>query len=160
MMKIKIKQTQWNHVNLTNIRIKKLSEKAVVPTYGTACAAGADLYAVLDEPVTITPHESKFIPTGLAFEIPAGLVGLVCARSGLSCKEDLAPANKVGVIDADYRGEVMVVLHNHGTQTRTIENGNRIGQIVFVPYVQAQFETVDDLTDTKRSSGGFGHTGA
>lgn len=158
-MKIKNKQTRWNNVNVTNVKIKKLSEKAVVPTYGTVCAAGADLYAVLGEPVTIAPHETKFISTGLAFEIPVGLVGLVFARSGLSCKEDLAPANKVGVIDADYRGEVKVVLHNHGTQVRTIENGNRIGQIVFVPYVQAQFETVDELTDTKRSNGGFGHTG-
>lgn len=153
------KSTKFNTVFTTPIKIKKLNEKATVPTYGTLCAAGADLYAMLDEPVTLAPHETKFISTGIAFEIPVGLVGLVFARSGLSCKQDLAPANKVGVVDADYRGEVMVILHNHGTQNRTIQNGDRIAQIVFVPYVQAEFIVADELSSTDRGTGGFGHTG-
>ncbi|MCQ2382637.1 MAG: dUTP diphosphatase [Clostridia bacterium] len=158
MMKLR-KSTKFNTVFTTPIKIKKLNEKATVPTYGTLCAAGADLYAMLDEPVTLAPHETKFISTGIAFEIPVGLVGLVFARSGLSCKQDLAPANKVGVVDADYRGEVMVILHNHGTQNRTIQNGDRIAQIVFVPYVQAEFIVADELSSTDRGAGGFGHTG-
>ena len=157
-MKLK-KDTKHNQVLTTSIRIKKLNPNAKVPTYGSLCAAGADLYAVLDEPVTLAPHETKFIATGVAFEIPVGLVGLVYARSGLSCKQDLAPANKVGVVDADYRGEVMVILHNHGTQNRTIQNGDRIAQIVFMPYVQAEFAVADELSDTVRGAGGFGHTG-
>ncbi len=151
---------KYDTINTTSIKIKKVRDNAKVPTYGTACAAGADLYAVLDEPVTLIPHETKAIPTGLAFEIPVGLVGLVFARSGLSCKQDLAPANKVGVIDADYRGEVMVMLHNHGTQNRTVNNGDRIAQIMFTPYVQAEFTVTDTLSDTARGAGGFGHTGA
>ena len=159
-MKLKQKTGRWNTLNTTSIRIKKLHAHAQVPTYGTVCAAGADLYAVLDAPVTLAPHETKAIATGLAFEIPVGLVGLVFARSGLSCKQDLAPANKVGVIDADYRGKVMVMLHNHGKVNRTIQNGDRVAQIVFVPYVQAQFAVVDTLSDTDRGAGGFGHTGA
>ena len=157
-MKLK-KSTKHNTVFTTPIKIKKLNPNAKVPTYGTTCAAGADLYALLDEPVTLAPHETKCFSTGLAFEIPVGLVGLVYARSGLSCKQDLAPANKVGVVDADYRGEVMVILHNHGTQNRTIQNGDRIAQIVFMPYVQAEFVMSDTLSDTLRGAGGFGHTG-
>ncbi len=157
---MKLKKTgKYNSVWTTPIRIKKLHPNAKVPTYGSLCAAGADLYAILDEPVTLAPHETKFISTGVAFEIPVGLVGLVYARSGLSCKQDLAPANKVGVVDADYRGEVMVILHNHGTQNRTIQNGDRIAQIVFMPYVQAQLIETDVLSDTTRGAGGFGHTG-
>ena len=158
-MKLKQKTKAYNTVNLTPIKVKKLNPNAKVPTYGTACAAGADLYALLDAPVELAPHETKFISTGVSFEIPVGLVGLVYARSGLSCKQDLAPANKVGVVDADYRGEVMVILHNHGTQKRTIQNGDRIAQIVFMPYVQAIFNEADELTDTVRGNGGFGHTG-
>jgi len=150
---------KFNEIITTKIKMKKMYEGTKVPTYGTACSAGADLYALLDAPVTIEPHESKVIPTGVALEIPVGLVGVVCARSGLSCKQDLAPANKVGIIDADYRGEVVVVLHNHGTQTRTIQNGDRVAQILFMPYVQANFEVVDELSDTVRGVGGFGHTG-
>lgn len=157
-MKLK-KATKHSTVWTTPIKIKKLDSRAKVPTYGTLCAAGADLYAILDKPVTLAPHETKFIPTGLAFEIPVGLVGLVFARSGLSGKQDLAPANKVGVIDADYRGEVMVMLHNHGVQDRVIQNNDRIAQIVFTPYVQAQFVETDTLSDTARGVGGFGHTG-
>ena len=150
---------KFNETITTKIKMKKMYEGTKVPTYGTACSAGADLYALLDAPVTIEPHESKVIPTGVALEIPAGLGGVVCARSGLSCKQDLAPANKVGIIDADYRGEVVVVLHNHGTQTRTIQNGDRVAQILFMPYVQANFEVVDELSNTVRGVGGFGHTG-
>ena len=157
-MKLK-KSTKFNTVFTTPIKIKKLRENAKVPTYGSLCAAGADLYAVLDEPVTLAPHETKCIPTGLAFEIPAGLVGLVFARSGLGCKQDLAPANKVAVIDADYRGELLVFMHNHGSQIRTIQSGDRMAQFVFVPYVQAQFVESDTLSDTARGAGSFGHTG-
>ena len=157
-MKLK-KTAKYNTVMTTQIRVKKLDPRAKVPTYGSLCAAGADLYAILDKPVTLVPHETKFIATGVSFEIPVGLVGLVYARSGLSCKQDLAPANKVGVVDADYRGEVMVILHNHGTQNRTIQNGDRIAQIVFMPYVQAEFIETDELNDTARGAGGFGHTG-
>lgn len=158
-MELKQKKQEFNNVITTSIKVKKLQAGAKVPTYGTVCSAGADLYAVLEEPVTINPHETKVISTGVAFEIPVGLVGLVCARSGLSCKQDLAPANKVGVIDADYRGEVVVVLHNHGSQVRTVQNGDRVAQILFMPYVQASFEESDNLSDTVRGVGGFGHTG-
>lgn len=158
-MKLNQEVGKFNILNTCQIKIKQLHKDAKVPTYGTACAAGADLYAVLDAPVTLAPHETKAIATGLAFEIPVGLVGLVFARSGLSCKQDLAPANKVGVIDADYRGEVMVMLHNHGTQNRTVQNGDRVAQIAFMPYVQAKFEVADTLSDTTRGDGGFGHTG-
>lgn len=150
---------EFDKVVSTKIKIKKLKEGTKVPTYGTIYSAGADLYAVLDEPVTISPNETKVISTGVALEIPVGLVGLVFARSGLSCKQDLAPANKVGVIDSDYRGEVVVVLHNHGTQQRTVQNGDRVAQILFMPYVRANFEETDDLSDTVRGVGGFGHTG-
>lgn len=143
----------------TNIQIKKLSENAIIPTYGTEYSAGADIYALIDGTETIEPGMSKLIHTGLAFAIPEGLVGLVFARSGMACKRGLAPANKVGVIDSDYRGELMVCLHNHGTQPQTIENGERIAQIAFVPYYTAQFELTDELDETVRGQGGFGSTG-
>jgi len=158
-MKLKQSKQKFNTVINTDIKVKLLVEGAKVPTYGTVCAAGADLYAVLSEPVTIAPHETKVISTGVAFEIPVGLVGVVCARSGLSCKQDLAPANKVGIIDSDYRGEVVVVLHNHGNQVRTVNNGDRVAQLLFMPYVQACFQLSDTLSDTVRGTGGFGHTG-
>lgn len=141
------------------MNIKKLNERAVVPTYGSAFAAGADLYACEDAPVTLLPGQTKLIHTGIAMEIPAGLVGLVYARSGLASKRGLAPANKVGVIDSDYRGEIMVALHNHGTVEQTVEAGERIAQIVFTPYVAAEFSVVDELCDTARGAGGFGSTG-
>jgi len=150
---------EFDKVVSTKIKIKKLKEGTKVPTYGTIYSAGADLYAVLDEPVTIAPNETKVISTGVALEIPVGLVGLVFARSGLSCKQDLAPANKVGIIDSDYRGEVVVVLHNHGNQVRTVNNGDRVAQLLFMPYVQACFQLSDTLSDTVRGTGGFGHTG-
>ena len=141
------------------VEIKKLDERAIIPTYGTEFSAGADIYALLDEPLTITPGETKFIHTGLAIAIPEGFVGLNFARSGMASKRGLAPANKVGVIDCDYRGEVMVALHNHGTEPQTIEHGDRVAQMVFVPYYAAEFELKDELSETTRGEGGFGSTG-
>ena len=141
------------------IRVKKLKKNAVLPTYGSAEAAGADLYACLDAPVIIPAGESVFIPTGLAMELPKGYAGLIYARSGLACKRGLAPANKVGVVDSDYRGEFMIVLHNHGTVAQTIEHGERIAQLVITPVFTPGFTEVDDLSDTERSDGGFGSTG-
>lgn len=142
------------------MNIKKLNPKAIVPSYGTEYSAGADLYACIEEPVEILPHETKLIKTGLSFEIPEGLVGLIYARSGLATKRSLAPANKVGVIDSDYRGEIMVALHNHGEIPQTVENGERIAQFVLTPYIKADFEVKDDLSDTTRGAGGFGSTGS
>jgi dUTP pyrophosphatase len=142
-----------------SMNIKKLNNNARLPSYGSEFAAGADLYACLDEDVTIEPSQTLLIHTGLAMEIPVGLVGLIYARSGLASKKGLAPANKVGVIDSDYRGEIMVALHNHGTIPQTISDGERIAQIVFAPYYAAEFSVVDELDDTTRGSGGFGSTG-
>lgn len=142
------------------VRIKKLHEKAVLPTYGTEAAAGADLYALLAAPEeTIAPGETKLIHTGIAIELPTGLAGFVYARSGLSTKRGLAPANKVGVIDPDYRGEVLVALHNHGKVPQSISNGERVAQLLIAPYVTACFEEADSLSDTVRGEGGYGSTG-
>ena len=141
------------------MNIKKLNENAKIPTYGSVNAAGADLYACEAGEVTIAPGETKLIHTGLAMEIPEGLVGLIYARSGLASKKGLAPANKVGVIDSDYRGEIMVALHNHGTIEQTVADGERIAQIVFAPYYAAEFTVVKELGDTARGEGGFGSTG-
>ena len=141
------------------VEIKKLDERAIIPTYGTEFSAGADIYALLDEPLTINPGETKFIHTGLAIAIPEGFVGLNFARSGMASKRGLAPANKVGVIDCDYRGEVMVALHNHGNEAQIIEHGDRVAQMVFVPYYAAEFELKDELSETLRGEGGFGSTG-
>lgn len=143
----------------TKIYFKKLDQKAQMPQYGTEFAAGADLYACMDEPVTIASGGTEFVHTGLAVEIPAGLVGLVYARSGLACKKGIAPANKVGVIDSDYRGEIMVALHNHSSEDITIESGERVAQIVIAPYVFARYEEVQELGETIRGDGGFGSTG-
>lgn len=142
-----------------NVRVKKLRDNAVIPTYGSEFAAGADLYAAIDEAVTIGAGETKLIPTGIALEIPVGFAGLIYARSGLACKRNLAPANKVGVVDSDYRGEVMVALHNHGKEAQTIEAGERIAQMVIAPYVTASFILSDELDNTVRGEGGFGSTG-
>ena len=142
-----------------DLRIKKLRDNAQMPTYGSEYAAGADMYAALDEAVTIEPGETKFIPTGLAFEIPEGYAGFVHARSGLASKRGLAPANKVGVIDADYRGEVMVALHNHGKEPQTVEAGERIAQMIIAPFVAVNYVFSDELDDTARGEGGFGSTG-
>ncbi len=141
------------------IKIKKLSPSAVVPSLGSVGAAGADLYSAEQEDVVIAPGETKFVGVGLAAEIPQGYVGLVFARSGLACKRDLAPANKVGVIDSDYRGEIKVALFNHGKESRKVEKGERIAQMVIVPYLFAEYEEVEELSDTERGEGGFGSTG-
>ena len=141
------------------IEIKLLNDKAILPTYGSVDAAGADLYANIENNETIMPHETKLIKTGIAMAIPKGLVGLIFARSGLASKRGLAPANKVGVIDADYRGEIMVALHNHSEIKQTIENNDRIAQIAFIPYIKGCFNVVNELDNTIRGNGGFGSTG-
>ena len=142
-----------------DMRVKFVREGAKLPTYGSKNAAGADLHACVEEMVAVHPGDSVPIPTGIAMEIPEGYAGLIYARSGLACKKDLAPANKVGVIDSDYRGEVIVMLHNHGKETRFIEPGDRVAQLVITPVIQAHFNVVDELDDTERGSGGFGSTG-
>ena len=139
--------------------IKKLKEHAAIPSYGSAEAAGADLYACLETAVEIAAGGTAMIPTGLAMELPEGTVGLVYARSGLASKKGLAPANKVGVIDSDYRGEVMVALHNHSAQAAVVEPGERIAQLVIAPVLRAAFAETDALSDTVRGEGGFGSTG-
>ncbi len=144
---------------MPSVSIKKLDERAILPTYGSAYAAGADLYAVCDGEVTFLPGETKLIKTGLAMEIPEGYAGLIYARSGLASKRGLAPANKVGVVDADYRGEVMVALHNHSTAEQKIFAGERIAQLVIAPFLKAEFTQVEELGDTARGTGGFGSTG-
>ena len=144
---------------MPKIAVKKLDERAVLPTYGSAFSAGADLYAVADEDIVILPNETKLIHTGLALEIPEGYAGLIYARSGLATKRGLAPANKVGVIDSDYRGECMVALHNHSDEPKTVEGGERIAQLAIVPYLKAEYEVADELSDTVRGEGGFGSTG-
>lgn len=144
---------------MDKISVKKLREKAVIPTYGSAEAAGADLYACLDAPVVIAPGETVFVPTGIAMEVPKGCAGLVFARSSLGAKRGLAPANKVGVIDSDYRGEFFVALHNHGKLPQEIAHGERIAQLLIVPVFTPGFVEVDELSDTQRGSGGFGSTG-
>lgn len=142
------------------IAIKKLDSTAILPVYSSTLAAGADLYSLPSAgDVTIEAGQTAFVHTGVAMAIPDGYVGLICARSGLACKSGLAPANKVGVIDSDYRGEIMVALHNHGDTDRTVSGGDRIAQILFVPVEQADFNEVDDLDDTARGDGGFGSTG-
>ena len=141
------------------IRIKKIDHRAVVPTYGSVYSAGADLYAILDEKLEIPPHTTSFIHTGLSLEIPEGYCGLIFARSSMGAKRGLAPANKVGVIDADYRGEVMVALHNHSDVIATVELGERVAQLAIVPFLKAEFEVADELSDTVRGAGGFGSTG-
>ncbi len=143
----------------TRIKIKKLNDNAIIPTYGTEFSAGADIHALIDGVEVIEPGQSKLIHTGLSFAIPEGLVGLVFARSGMASKRGLAPANKVGVIDSDYRGELMVCLYNQGSMSQTVENGERIAQISFVPYYMAEFEETLELDDTARGNGGFGSTG-
>lgn len=141
------------------VRIKKLSDKAVLPQRGTAGAAGADLRVLLDEPCAILPGKTVMLPTGLSMEIPEGYVGLIFARSSLGTKRGLAPANKVGVIDSDYRGEVKVALHNHSDQPQTVEPGERVAQLVIVPFLAAEYEEAQELSDTDRGEGGFGSTG-
>lgn len=144
---------------MSSIRVKKLNPNAILPTYGSAEAAGADLYACIQTPVTIEAGETVFIPTGLALEVPKGCAGLVFARSSMGAKRGLAPANKVGVIDSDYRGEIRVVLHNHGKIAQQVEPGDRIAQFLIVPVLTPAYEEVNCLSDTDRGTGGFGSTG-
>ena len=141
------------------VNIKRLDKDAVLPKYGSEYAAGADLFSS-SETFEIGAGETVLVHTGVAVELPVGLVGLVYARSGLASKKGLAPANKVGVIDCDYRGEIMVALHNHSSETRTVEKGERIAQLVIAPYYTADFNEVEELSDTVRGEGGFGSTGA
>ncbi len=142
------------------LKIKKLDPQAKMPTYGSEFSAGADLYALAETSIRIAPGETAIVHTGLAAEIPEGLVGLIYARSGLATKKGLAPANKVGVIDSDYRGEIRVALHNHSACKQTIEPYERVAQLVIAPYVYAQFEEVSELSETVRGEGGFGSTGS
>ena len=141
------------------VKIVKLQQNAKIPTYGSTDAAGADLYACLEKPVSILPGQTVLIPTGLSMEIEQGFAGFIYARSGLATKRGLAPANKVGVIDCDYRGQVMVSLHNHSSAPQYVEPGERVAQIVFAPVYQAAFLEVEALGETERGTGGFGSTG-
>lgn len=141
------------------IAVKKLHENAVLPTYGSEFAAGADLYALTDEELVFAPDETKLVHTGLAMEIPEGYAGLIYARSGLASKRGLAPANKVGVVDADYRGEIMVALHNHSGVEQRVAPRERIAQLVVAPFLKAEYEEADELCETVRGAGGFGSTG-
>ena len=144
---------------MNTVPVKILREGAKLPAYGSAQAAGADLFACLEAPVTIAPGESAFIPTGIALEVPLGCAGLIYARSGLACKRGLAPANKVGVVDSDYRGEILVALHNHGGIPQTVEHGERVAQFVITPVLMPVYEAAEALSDTVRDQGGFGSTG-
>lgn len=146
-------------MNRLEVKVKKLRDDAMLPLYATPYSAGADLYACMDDPVEIIPGETAFISTGFMIEIPEGFVGLVCARSGLASKSGLAPANKVGVIDADYRGEVTVAIFNHSGEVRQIKPKDRIAQLIILPYYTAFFEEADDLSESSRGVGGFGSTG-
>lgn len=141
------------------VNVKKLNENAVLPKYGSAFAAGADLYGANEDTITINPNETVMIGTGIAMEIPEGYAGLVYARSGLASKRGLAPANKVGVVDSDYRGEIIVALHNHSDKVQTVEAHERIAQLVIAPVMQVEFNETESLDDTERGEGGFGSTG-
>lgn len=144
---------------MNTVRVKKLHPKAVLPTYGSAEAAGADLYACLEEAVTIRPGDIFWVPTGISLEVPKGCAGLVYARSSMGAKRGLAPANKVGVVDSDYRGEIKVVLLNHSNQPQTLQPGERVAQFVITPVLQPRYEEVEELSNTNRGAGGFGSTG-
>lgn len=143
----------------TKISVKKLKENALLPTYGSEYAAGADLYACLEKELTVKPGETVKVPTGIAVELPLYTVGLIYARSGLATKRGLAPANKVGVIDCDYRGEILVALYNQSGEEQTVLPGERIAQMVVAPYIPAVFEETEELSETERGEGGFGSTG-
>ena len=140
------------------VNVKRLTPTAKLPVYGSDYAAGADLYSD-EEAFTVAPGETRLVHTGLSMEIPEGYGGFVHARSGMATKRGLAPANKVGVIDADYRGEIMVALHNHSNAPQTVEAGERVAQLVIAPFLKAEFEETDELTETDRGAGGFGSTG-
>lgn len=141
------------------VNFKKLDSRAFMPTYGSEFSAGADLYAVTDKDIVIESGKTVLIHTGLSMEIPVGFGGFIFARSGLASKKGLAPANKVGVIDADYRGEIMVALHNHSGESVVISHGERIAQLVIMPFLSCEFIECDELSETVRGAGGFGSTG-
>lgn len=141
------------------VKLKKLNPDAQMPSYGSEFSAGADLCACIESELVIEPGQTAFVGTGLAMELPCGYVALIYARSGLACKRGLAPANKVGVIDSDYRGEIKVALYNHSCETQTIMPNERIAQMVVTPYIKCDFEIADTLDDTVRGEGGFGSTG-
>ncbi len=142
-----------------SISVVRLRPGAVLPSYGTAGAAGADLYACLDTPISVMPGQTVWVPTGIAIAVPKGCAGLIYARSGMACKRGLAPANKVGVIDSDYRGEIVVVLHNHGTEEQCVQPGERIAQLLITPVCTPEYEETRQLDETGRGAGGFGSTG-
>lgn len=145
---------------MTTVKFVKLNENAIVPTYGTQFAAGADLYALpCDDAIKINPNETVLVHTGIAMQIPNGYAGMIFARSGIATKRGLAPANKVGVIDSDYRGEIMVALHNHSNKVQEIASGERVAQLVIMPYIAAEFVESETLEETDRAAGGFGSTG-
>ena len=141
------------------IKIKLLKENSKIPTVGSLESAGSDLYAAESKPIKIGPYTSKLIHTGIAIEIPQGYFGAVFARSGLATKQGLAPSNKVGIIDSDYRGEILVSLYNQSNVLRVVNPGDRIAQLIIMPYMKTEFITVDSLTDTSRGKDGFGSTG-
>ena len=141
------------------VKFIKLNSNAIVPTYGTPYAAGADLYALPDGEITVNPGETVLVHTGIAIQIPEGYGGFIFARSGIATKRGLAPANKVGVIDSDYRGEIMVSIHNHSAVSQTIASGERVAQLVIMPYAKACFCECESLDETERAAGGFGSTG-
>lgn len=144
---------------MEKIKIKLLRNTSKSPTYGSELAAGADIYADITENIVILPHQTVMIPSGFAIEIPAGFGGFIYPRSGMASKRGLAPANKVGVIDSDYRGEVIVALHNHGEKSETVSPEERIAQLIIAPVFTPGFEVCDELSDTSRGEGGFGSTG-
>ena len=144
---------------MEKISVKLLRPGARIPTYGTEASAGADLYACMQDKVEVGPGQSVMIPTGIAMEIPKGYAGLVFARSSMGAKRGLAPANKVGVIDSDYRGEIRVVLHNHSGESQSVEPGERVAQLLIVPVFTPGFQEAEKLSDTSRGAGGFGSTG-
>lgn len=141
------------------INIKRLTDTAIIPTRQHEGDAGYDLYADIQDPVIIEPHTTEFIHTGIAIEIPDGYFGAVFARSGIASEQGLRPANCVGVCDSRYRGEYMVALHNDSIAARTVSPGDRIAQLVVMPYLNVEFEEVDELSDTERGDDGFGSTG-
>ena len=150
----------WWVFIMNNVNFVKLDKNAIVPTYGSECAAGADLYALpTTESTVINPHETVLIHTGIALQIPDGFAGMIFARSGIALKRGLAPANKVGVIDSDYRGEIMVAIHNHSDIVQEIASGERVAQLVIMPYLKANFIECKSLDETERADGGFGSTG-
>lgn len=145
---------------MDKILVKKLREGAALPRYANEYAAGADLCACIEEELFIEPGQTVKVPTGVAIELPRYTAGLIYARSGLAVKKGLAPANKVGVIDSDYRGEILVALYNQSDRTQSVLPGERVAQLIVTPYIPAVFKEADKLSETERGEGGFGSTGS